>query len=262
MEMDYQPTPPNSLHDKRALNKLGLETFALDYVNRFDYAASTAIGDLKGQLAICFQKDSTFKANRKKKPQKQEDNAELFETSYSENADEHDNLSDIIYIAEEIQAYEEMKVIYAYKHFEIHFKRLMSATYPNLSSRELYRWENSMAFLKSRGIKPAQLDSFKEVDELRRVNNAVKHSAETDTETEKISEFVGKQNFSYGDLGSFYERVKNTPAIFLESLSTAIYNDLYQFDDARIENLVVDFVKRMEPDVATKLCERLHAHYF
>lgn len=259
--MDHQPTPPNSLHDKRALSKLGLETFALDYVNRFDYAASAAIEDLKRQLSVSFQQDAAFKANRKKKPEKQEDLADPLEGWYPENADELDNLSDMVYLAEEILAYEEMKVIYAYKHFEIHVKRLMSATYPTVPSRELYRWENLMTFLKSKGIVPAQLDRFKEVDELRRVNNAVKHAAEIDTDTAKIREFVGKQQFSYGDLGAFYERVKNAPAIFLEALAGAIYDDLYKFDDARIKNLVVDFATRMEPDVATKLCEKLRLHY-
>lgn len=265
MEMENHLTPPNTLHDKRALNKLGLETFALDYVNRFDYAASNAIEELKRQLTVCFQKDAAYKAHRKnkhqKRPEQLQDVEDPMEVSYPENADELDNLTDMLYIGEEILAFEEMKVTYAYKQFEIHVKRLMSATYPTVPTKELYKWDILMSFLRSKGIAPKQLDRFTEVDELRRVNNTIKHSSEIDLEAGRITEFIGKSTFTYVDLAAFYERVKHAPSIFLESLAHAIYKDLYHFDDARIERLVVDFVQRMEPDTAAALCEKLQAHY-
>ena len=67
---------------------------------------------------------------------------------------------------EEMYALFETKIIYAFKHFEIYTKRLLSLAYPDVNSRKLFNWQNLIEYLKLRNIDIKKIEGYEEVDQL------------------------------------------------------------------------------------------------
>lgn len=154
-----------------------------------------------------------------------------------------------------------MKVIYAYKLFELNAKRLVKLFYPKVPVRNLFQWEVLKDFFKSKNIKFSEIDSFSELNDLRKVNNNLKHSCIVDKEILKIKEFTKEGSYNYNELEAFYERVNKAPVKFLQSLANAIKKERFVFDDERIENIAHEFAKRMEPELAERFIQKLNAKY-
>lgn len=122
----------------------------------------------------------------------------------------------------------EMNIVYSYKEFEINVKRLLGGAY-NKKSEGLYNWHELKAFLKSKNIKLSDLEGYNEVNQIRKVNNHIKHSADNkiDDKIKGIEEFKDCKYLRYYELDDFFERVKNSPYVLLESLAEAICKDLF-----------------------------------
>jgi len=136
-------------------------------------------------------------------------------------------MAGIIYITEQMISFTEMRIIFAYKHLEINIKRLLRLAYENVDVKMLSNWENLKNFLKSKSIDVTNLSGYSEVNELRLVNNQVKHSDVLKKEVKLIPEFVGSDSIQLDPLERFYNRVKQTPLAFLKSLTGAVYRNLY-----------------------------------
>lgn len=156
----------------------------------------------------------------------------------------------------------ELKVIYAYKYFEIRLKKLLSQAYPNELISEIHRWDNLKKFLEKKGISVKNITNFKEVDELRNTNNNFKHSGNiVKDEIKNIPEFKSKEFLKYEDLEKFYDRVKTSPKAFLKSLSDTIIDDLYEFDDKKIDSIAFSIARRMEKEDALKFIKSFSKLY-
>lgn len=167
---------------------------------------------------------------------------------------------DTDYWEDKLLALTEMNIVYAYKEFEVNLKRLIKMTY-KIDTRDLFRWQSIEVFLKSKGIKLSTLKSFKEVNEIRLVNNSIKHSNKIENELKKIAEFKSREYMDYNSLYKFYHRVKNHPYIFLEDLSTHIYDNLYNFDEKRLDFIANLYAERMDKESAIKFMELLKTKY-
>ena len=169
---------------------------------------------------------------------------------------------DTEFLEDKLSALSEMNIVYAYKNFEINFKKLISVAY-GISIKEFYKWESIINFLKSKGIKPSELEGFQQVNDLRKLNNHIKHSTsrKIDNKIKSIAEFSKEEYLEHNSLSLFYKRIKNVPYTFLDNISTEIYKNLYEFDSNRIKSIAKKMALRMEKESAMKLIKELNKLY-
>lgn len=228
------------IYNKRETDKIGLETFPIYlYNNHFEESVANEFNQLKNQLE---QEITDF-------------------VNYEAEANDLEFYLDTRFFEDKLLALIEMKIIYIYKNFEIDIKRLLGATY-HIKTRELYKWDSIKEFLKTKNLQLTAIKGYQEVNQLREVNNAIKHSTGKISEIiRKIPEFKEEKRLRHYELDEFYERVKKYPYTFLESLADEIYQNLYFFDDSRLENISELFALRMDEPTAMKFIEKLKSKY-
>ncbi|MEP5132902.1 hypothetical protein, partial [Nonlabens ulvanivorans] len=114
------------------------------------------------------------------------------------------------FIEDELFALLEMKIIYAFKHLEINIKKMIRHFYQELPNTKP-KWHEIERFFKSQNITLNRIQGFKEVDELRLVNNSLKHSDESiDKSIMNIKEFENGSIQSTESLEEFYERIEHS----------------------------------------------------
>lgn len=157
------------------------------------------------------------------------------------NAQEESNQNEYYYhldtgfLEDKLSALSEMNIVYAFKDFEINIKNLLRAAY-GIDTHQFYKWEEILKFLQSKNIKPSELKGYQEINDLRKLNNHIKHSTsqKIDNDITSIPEFKELRYLRHYELTEFFNRVKDFPYIFLDALSTEIYKDLYEFDENRL----------------------------
>jgi hypothetical protein len=165
--------------------------------------------------------------------------------------------------SEQLLSIEEMKLVFLYKEFEIMMKELIPLSFPDAAVDELFKWDYIKSFFKGYGILIGDIRKQNLVNELRLVNNNIKHSNIIDEKVDKanILEFKHKENFDSESLAAFYDRVRNAPITFLEHLAERIIEYLFVFDDTRIDEIAGQYEGRMDKVTATKLAETLIRKY-
>lgn len=220
-----------SFSERREINKLGLETFFLNLENNhYDYNINNLVTDLENKIKTLEEKEIK----------------------------NHDDEIEIIFLYKELFAISEMKIIYAYKHFEIHLKFLIKASYPDTKESSFFKWESVVDFLNSKNIKLSEISNHKEIEELRNLNNSIKHSRNLiNNKTKNIEEFTNKKKIDYKDLLIFYKRIEKSSSDFIFSLAKHIEKDLYHFNDKRIESIAQKILLRMDDKTVQKLIQKL-----
>ncbi|HHT9079604.1 TPA: hypothetical protein ACT5CJ_002392 [Flavobacterium psychrophilum] len=223
-----------SVHEKRELNKLGLESFFLDIENNsYDSISQKVILNLEEKLSKI----------------------------YNDYDDENLNYDwDSYFLVKELEALSEMKIIYAFKHFETGLKFLINASYNVTDKSKMYKWEFISDFLKSKKIDIKKVKGYSEINELRNVNNSIKHSQILDSKS-LPKEFQNKTKIEHTDILNFYKRIEDSPKLFLSNLSDLIFDDLYVFDEKRIDSIAEKFMLRMEQKDIKLLVEKLTEKY-
>ena len=248
---------PNK-HDSRGMNKLGLETFWLDHKNVFDGVAQKLIDEITGNMAANFKALEKF-PEVKPDPRQQDPSGYLLRL-YG-NEEKWNLTTDIVFYTEEILALEELKIIYAYKNFEISIKMLLKSSYPDTVTTNLYQWKNLIQFFNAKGVDITQFDHFVPLNELRIVNNYCKHATELAGEIKSIPEFRNQSLVSHILLHRFYERVKPAIPLFIQELIDAIYKDLYEYDQPRLDKMVEGIVATMEKVTALPYAALIKQQY-
>jgi hypothetical protein len=245
----------------RNANKIGLETFSLDKYNIFDRPVDGLIVDLNIQLKTLTAEHDKILKLRSTDPEKYHELQEIaHQTGHNLLDQAYDDLQSELYIYEELFSLYEMKIIYAFKHLEINIKTLISAAYQE-KDKQLYKWENLIQYMKLKGLDISKLNGYSEVNELRMLNNNLKHSKEIDNDVKNIKEFQKKKTITHHDIDLFYKRICAFPYKFLQSLSTAIYNDLYNFTDEKIMKMAKSFALRMNKNEASTFAETILKFY-
>ena len=121
----------NNIEYQRDTAKLGLQTFFLDVENNFH--------DRISDEAIQIYESKIIAAQIK-----------YIKDEY-EIGDYSGATMEIYFIEQELKAISEMKIIYAYKHFENKLKFLLSAAY-GVSKNKMFKWEFITEFLKEKNI--------------------------------------------------------------------------------------------------------------
>jgi hypothetical protein len=232
----------NNIECQRETAKLGLQTFFLNAeINFHDRISDEAIQIYEGKIKAAQNKDRKDKY---------------------EIGDYSGVTMEVYFLEQELKAISEMKIIYAYKHFENKLKFLLSAAY-GISKSKMFKWEFITEFLKEKNIDIKKIKCYCEVNELRNFNNNLKHSDDITNDSKMliIKEFKKKSFGQYDDILTFYKRIENAPYTFIYSLSDLIYNDLYVFNENRIDKEADKIALRMNENEVKLLIEKLKEKY-
>lgn len=228
---------PSKLALKKKTEKMGFNVFMLHVRNNhFDKISDDAIQKHEKEIIRIKQLDKKM------------------------TIDDSKNLWDLIFLEDELKALTEMKILYAYKHFEISLKFMLKAHYKNIENKQMFKWNEVVSYLKTKSIDITKVDKYKDINELREVSNAIKHSSISKTNI-PIPEFSNKDLISYQDILNFYRRIENSTYDFFISLNELIWKDLYEFDEERLNDIIVKIEDRMEPEIAIKLANKILSKY-
>lgn len=112
----------------------------------------------------------------------------------------------IYYLTEQNKSISEMRIIYMYKCYEIKIMQLIGVAYPGE-----YRWNFDIKkiddFLAKHGIYLYSIKGSAEFEELRLVNNHIKHNSNL-AKLNEINEFKSNKVIEPHSLDIFLERVK------------------------------------------------------
>ena len=251
-------------YEKRELNKMSLDSYVLDKHNVLDNPIDKIIDNLGQRLKKNWKEHDEWRKMEQENPEKYNNLDEIAQqTGHSLEQQLYDYYIENVYIEEEITALLEVKIIYAFKHFEINLKKLIKAAYDDKNFDKNYKWESIRQYLFLKNIEIKNVDNYTEVNQLREINNAIKHSEnyfENNDLKNKIPEFKNKEP-SIRDLYKFYNRIKKSPNVFLQSLCSKIYEDLYDFTEDKIEKIAESIAIRMDYKDAKILIEKLKENY-
>ncbi len=186
-----------------------------------------------------------------------EDNFNLQQKKHELYGKQGDYYVECHWLNEQLKSLSEMQIINAFKNVEINIKEMLNIAYPKLSLKDFYRWESLEQFFKSKNIKLSVLEGYKEILDLKNLNNTLKHNGLLNENIKKIEEFKDDEEFNFVNIINFYERVKSQIPIFLNRLAKEIENDLFNFDEERIEQIAKDLKQRMDQKDLKLLREKL-----
>lgn len=205
--------------NQKAMLKYYLDTFFMSYENVADEAL---------EKAIAFQREvySKHRLNlislSKRNIKSEEEDVQT----------EEDKLYVKIYLHEveaEVFALYELKIMYAYKYFEIRLKELSRNTFIDWPNNKRMTWDKTVKFYESKNIKLEELRNYLEVDQLRSMNNSLKHhDGEIEEEIKNLPEFQGINEIQVGQLKKFCERIQDAPKEFISALASTIYDQLFK----------------------------------
>jgi hypothetical protein len=249
----------NVIWEEREMSKMRLDTFTLNKGNILDYPIDKLIESLKSQIKEAYSEHDKWIELKKNNPDRfNELEEQANQTGHSLHSQMYGYIQDVIYLEDELFALFEMKVIYAFKHLEINIKQLLFAAYQSNYINRQFKWDSIIQFLNSKNITAKDLNDYESINQLRNVNNSLKHSDKViDQSIKNIPEFKDKDTLSYYELELFYNRVKKTPNAFLTSLVSFAFKDIYTFTHERIFEIAKSFALRMEKKDAMKFSEEL-----
>lgn len=247
----------------REMNKISLETFSFDKHNVLDFPIDKLIAEKKEGIKQAYKNHQKWLDLLENEPDKFKNMDEVVQqTGHSLHVQMHDEIVEVSYLEDELFALLEMKIIYSFKHLEINIKKLLTASYNDKSINKHYKWENLIEYLKMKNLDNTKIKGYKEINQLRILNNSLKHAGDfMNDDLNGIPEFKGKSVIQSEDIAKFYIRVENAPIIFLESLGNLIYNNLYEFDKSKIQEIAKSFALRMDKKDAGKLITELLSYY-
>ena len=249
----------NDIWEQREMSKMGLDTFTHDKVNILDYSINKMIESLKTQISKAYEEYNDLVQVVEKNPKRfkelEEKANQSGHTLYSQMSG---YIQDATYLEDELLVLFEMKIIYAFKHLEINIKQLLFAAYQDNYINRLFKWASIVQFLNSKSIIAKELNEYENINQLRNVNNSLKHSDKViDQSLKNIIEFKDKDTLSYIELELFYNRINKSPNIFLDSLVSHVFKDIYSFTHERIFEIAKSLALRMDKKDAIEFSDEL-----
>lgn len=251
-----------NLLDEREIKQFELDSFVQGKYNMLDSPIDKLVEDIKLQIEKANTEYNKWVELEKNDPKKFKE-LDRIAGQHDHNLDlqMYGYIEDIRYLEEELHAIFEMKIIYAFKHFEISIKQLLAIAYNDFIPKQ-QNWDSLIQFLSSKNIDIKALQEYKDVNYLRILNNALKHSGQiTDSNLQTEKEFKGKKDISFIDLEKFYRRVNKAPSALLVAIKNEIIKDIYEFSEERLNNLALSFALRMTKKVAKDFTEKLNKLY-
>jgi hypothetical protein len=122
---------------------------------------------------------------------------------------------------EELMAISELKIIYGFKQIEIALKKFLLIFEDGIDLKSVQRWDDLKRHFNQMDVKISEVSNYKEINELRQVNNALKHSHKVteSVKTMSIVEFKDKDYFTHDSLLNFYNRVYCLRDVFIKGVA-------------------------------------------
>ena len=83
--------------------------------------------------------------------------------------------SDIDMNEQQLDCFAEMKIVHLFRAYEITLKKLIKVAFPTANERDFFSWEKLREFCKGNGFNVKSIPSYSEINQLRLVNNCIKH---------------------------------------------------------------------------------------
>ena len=147
----------------------------------------------------------------------------------------------------------ETRILFLFKTIEKAIKEMAGIAYPKINKRDFFRWALVISHLKSNGVEIKNLNGYQEVNQLRIVNNNIKHSQEINAETKKIRYWEDEDEFTYKNLEIFYNNIKETVIAFMETLGKSIISATYELSDEKLEEMSKEIFDRLDSKRVKKL---------
>lgn len=233
----------DDLHDIRELNKIGLNS----YLEEHEFP------DLEELL-----KDAIEKLHSEHEKSVEEYGEAMEKESNSEYSDIPFIIDEMMSIQDRLLSIYEMVIVNDYKEFELVLKRLLKASL-DFDEKDFRSFDNLKPILRNKGIAFAQTKNYNDINDLRKVNNHIKHSKinEIPDDLKQIIEFKDVKTLSYLELMEFHQRIKDLRYGFIFDLKEKIYSYLYDFDERRINNIASRMLKRMSSSHIEMLINKL-----
>ncbi len=222
----------------REYRRNSLLYISVAYDNVFEGAIEDSIKQLKEKIKTSeekYEELSSITDGRDVSTFTEEDEKSIDEACY------HENNASLFH--QHLRSLNEMRIIYLFKNLEISLKTIVKEAYPDVNTKEFYRWYTLIGFLEEKRIPVKLLNGYNEVLQVKDVNNLLKHSDSIPQNVNNIIEF--KSGIDSDSLEKFALRVRLMVEIFREKLSAEIAKELFDFDDARLDDLVKEYYYRM-----------------
>ena len=159
-------------------------------------------------------------------------------------------------IEESLSAIAEMRIVNFYKSYEICIKSTIKQAYGKVD-KNLFQWEGQKNFFNNLDIKIEEISGYLELNQLRTVNNCIKHQETFDEQVKKIKEFSKLDKITHDSCELFYKRIEKPINDFVSVLSEKIYADRFEFNDERLNKLALEYKYRMNKNTFALFIEKL-----
>lgn len=245
-------------YDKKECNRLKLK----HSVNHIDFTFEEAISeaediikrklvDLKSQLEIAHENyDATvYDSNGL-----MNDGHEVEETLSLV----FDLESDIEMNEQQLYCFSEMKIVHLFRAYEITLKKVIKTAFPAENEKDFFNWEKLREFCKRNGFDIKSVPSYSEIDQLRLVNNSIKHSFAIDPRVKKnVPQFSEEDDFTYVTLSRFYLYVRAHLLPFLQAIAAGLEAHIYNYSEEKIDKIVNGYREVMDSSELEVLAERI-----
>lgn len=223
-------------------------------INKFDRPIDDLIKELKQKRDQHYTDFSYWNDLETTDPNRYEGFDEIAnQTGHSLQIQMRENIESALYVEDELLALLEMKIIYAFKHLEINLKKLLSYAYYEFP-RSKPKWYEMEEFLKKKDINVKDISGYSEVNELRLVNNSLKHSHQSiDRSIMPIQEFQNGSIQNFDSLENFYSRIEDDPSQFFCALIEKVEKEINDFNENKLSKIAKNATYRMNNEIAEKL---------
>jgi hypothetical protein len=130
-----------------------------------------------------------------------------------------DALSDEVYFLEEVEKLSnELAIIALYKKMEITTKRAVSIAFPKVPTHSLFKVNHLKKSLLRQGVDITSLAHYRAMDEVRCLNNSIKHDGTVGTELAAYPAWKKKKGQPLMNLDVAYMRLAPKCAVYMQEL--------------------------------------------
>jgi hypothetical protein len=167
--------------------------------------------------------------------------------------------SDVDMNEQQLYCFAEMRIVHLFRAYEITLKKLIKIASPSANERDFFNWEKLREFCKSNGFNIKSIPSYSKINQLRLVNNCIKHSANINDDVKKhVPDFLSEGAFTYQNLYDFYNSVRDHLLIFLQGVALEFESSLYEHSEDKLNKIVNDYRKVMDSRELKLLSEKIN----
>lgn len=159
---------------------------------------------------------------------------------------------------EQLYCFSEMKIIHLFRAYEVTMKRIVKTAFPAANERDFFNWEKLLTFSRVRGVTLKNLEGFDEVNQLRVVNNNIKHSSGVSPEVIKLVPYFSESTyFTLESLNGFYLNVRDCILPFLQAMASEFDKAVFEQSDEKLDKIVSEYSETMSNSELQMLSDKL-----